>query len=161
MGLRETLNQKRGLTTTIALLLTVAAIGFMLMQMGLAGDSSAVESQGYFSSDDGKTFFVDGADKLPPFEHNGQQAVRAHLYTCGEGKGVFVGYLSRYTAEALSKLNAAKGTPDYDRVVDQALADGFEVKRPGDPNWVKRGTPEAAKVANPSCPNGGELKAVL
>jgi hypothetical protein len=161
MGLRETLNQKRGLTTTIATILTVGAIGFLVMQIGSASGGDSSDVQGYFSSDDGKTFFADSADKLPPFDHNGQQAVRAHVFTCDDGKTLFVGYLSRYTADALAKLSSAKGTDDYERVAEQAFAEGVEVKRPGDGEWVKRGAPEAARVANPSCPNGGTLKAIF
>ena len=39
-----------------------------------------VPTSGYFSDDDGKTYFQDDASKIAPFDHNGKQAVSAYLF---------------------------------------------------------------------------------
>lgn len=162
MGLRETMNNRKGLSSGIAVVITVAALSFLATQFIGSSAAEGIPQKTFYSADDGKTYFVDDVAKLPPFDHDGQKAVRAHLYTCDDGKTTFVGYLSRFTPAALAKLESARNTPEYELVLEEALATGSEVKKPGGGNWVARGTPEAAKVANPSCPDGnGTLKAVF
>lgn len=163
MGLRETINQKKGLTTGVALLVMVGAIAFLAYQVFNTGANASSEAmQAFYSTDDGKSFFQADSSNHSPFMHEGKEAYQAHMFTCDDGQTLFVGYLSRLPAEALAKVKAAQGGPpdEYDRVLSQAYAEG-EIKRPGDATWVKRGTPAAAKVARPPCPNGGELKAIF
>jgi hypothetical protein len=163
MGLRETINQKKGLTTAIAVVIMVGAIAFLAYQMFNTGANASSESmQAFYTTDDGKSFFQADSSNLSPFMHEGKEAFQAHMFTCDDGKTLFVGYMSRLPADALAKVRAAQGgsPEEYDLALSQAFAVG-EIRRPGDTEWVKRGTPAAAKVARPPCPNGGELKAIF
>lgn len=164
MGLRETINQKKGLTTGIALVVTVGALIFLAYQMMSGSTNATVEPMlAFYTTDDGKSFFQAPASNLSPFMHEGKEAFQAHLFTCDDGKTLFVGYMSRLPADEIAKIKAAEAvSPEaYDNALSAAYANG-EVKRPGDTQWVKRGTPEAAKIANPPCPDGkGTLKAIF
>jgi len=113
--------------------------------------SPAFGPRSFFSDDDGKHWFVDAADKTPPFDHNGKTAYRARLFTSDGGKTQFVGYLERYTPEAIKKIEAAKrgeGEPkgrSVLSVIEELAISGTEIKKPGDGNqWVARGDLQAA-----------------
>ena len=129
--------------------LMAVAAGVMIVGAGVAIFLQARELMGpgagksFFTVDDGKTFFVDSSDKIPPFERGGQQAYRAHVFECG-GKRV-VGYLSRFTPEAIAALREAakyKGTgkpPPNVGVLSSIGTTGLQVKRPGEAAWVMQG----------------------
>ncbi len=162
MGLREIANQKKGLTTAIAIAMVVVAVGVLAWQITGGFTQAADQAQSFFSDDDGKTFFAADASKLPPFDHNGKEAVKAHVYTCDDGKTTFVGYLERYTPEATAKLNAARNTDKYDQVVEEVFVNGTELKKPGDAKWSPRSSPEGRAAAMPKCPDGsGTIKLVF
>ena len=100
MGIRETLNQNRGITigaVSGVIVLTLVYIVYSLRGES-GGGASAGTAKAFFSDDDGQSYFADGADKIPPFDHNGKPAVTAHVFRCNGGKP-FVGYLERYTPE--------------------------------------------------------------
>ena len=40
----------------------------------------------FYTTDDGATLFTDGADRLPPFDHDGKAAVMAAVFSCDNGK---------------------------------------------------------------------------
>ena len=165
MGLRETLNENPRLTTG----LTAGMIGVVLLYIlwsafgggGTArSDIAGGKGQIFFTDDDGKTWFPDDAKKVPPFQHNGKEAVRAYVYKCG-GK-TFVNHMERYTPVGKKKLEAvyASGKPINDpTVMDSIQATGMEVKSPGDAAWVKATDPKAPSVMQPKCA-GGDLEVV-
>ena len=82
----------------------------------------------YFSADDGETYF-ENAPRIPPFDTERGEAVRAFVYSCGDGDK-FVGYLLRWTPEGKPAAEAALAGG---RRVTLA---GAEVKRPGDVTWT-------------------------
>ena len=116
--------------------------------------------QAYFTVDDGQTWFADGIERIPPFEHQGQQAVRVHLFTCDGGKTVFPVYLERYTAEgqaAMEKLREAEARGEMDVSLYDHIERGQEVKRALDPDapWVKMMNFErSGEIMTPRCPDG-------
>jgi len=63
--------------------------------------------QAYFTVDDGATLFTDNSDHMPPFDHNGQQAVRAHVYTYDGNKTHLVAYLEKYDLDMYKQKNQA------------------------------------------------------
>ena len=100
----------------------------------------------YFTDDDGQTFFVASSNNIPPFDHNGRQAVHALVFECGGQK--FVGYMERYTPAAHDAFVAGKGSAGL-------MMYGRELKRPGDTTWVKSGDlATEARIENVPCPAG-------
>ena len=128
MGIRESLNKNPKIAAGIAVGAMLAGLGFVGWQLGASGPS-AVERGGYFSDDDGKTFFVDDIDKVAPFDRGGKEAVRAYVYTCDDGATKFVGFLERYKPDAATKIRAARESGKLYELTDQLLVDGAEVKR--------------------------------
>ena len=159
MGIRETINKNPAQTTAITAGIVLLAIIFIFWQ-ACGGGGSGVVGKSYYTVDDGKTFFVDASNKIPPFMKDGKQAVRAHVFTCDGGKTKFVGYLEMYTPQEKAMLEQAnkgpnKGAPVYAGFGGQAM-----VKRPGDPPtmWIPlapQTTMAYQAVVQPKCPGGG------
>jgi hypothetical protein len=108
--------------------------------------------QAYFATDDGATYFPDDASKMTPFDHDGKEAVLAHVYLSG-GKR-WVAYLERYTKKARELMEAVqKQQAGPEKLVDVMLK---EVKKPGQDHWV---TPANGKAYIDTItvvdPNGG------
>ena len=93
MGVRDWLNNNPKVVTgaTIGVVLLVALLIFAKAGGGLGGSPAAVKDMAFFTDDDGATWFADDAKKIPPFDHNGKQAVRARVYRSG-GKTFAVPY---------------------------------------------------------------------
>ena len=108
MGVREKLNQNKAFGVVAAVVMAGAAIAFAAYNLRGTGSPSAYEA--YYTTDDGQTFFGGTVADVPPFQKDGKEAVRAHVYTCN-GKP-FVNHLERYTPEARKVIAAAMATPD-------------------------------------------------
>ena len=157
MGIRETLNKNPGITTGVTAAIVVLAIGWIVWQIFGGGPSSGGmgSAKQYFTDDDGATYFADLATKVPPFDHNGKQAVRAQVFQCGDGKP-FVGVLQRYTKDAKAKLEKAQSGKGGGDLLEDVDITGLEVKKPktGDAGWVLQGTAKGGAVAKVTCPDG-------
>ena len=139
MGIREKLTKNQPLIIGIASVIIIGAIISIVMQ---ASNSNSSKAQVYYTVDDGATVFADSNMLVAPFDKGGKQAVRAHVFMCG-GKKV-VGYLSKYTDEALQVLEDVKLAKKEKRMPKNIGAlmnlgsTGIEVKKPGGGNpWVK------------------------
>ena len=156
MGIGSKITGRQALALGAAVLLIAGAGALIFFQ--LRGEST-IGSGTYFTVDEGKTLFVDKSTRLPPFDRNGQQAVRAHVFECG-GKRV-VGYLSRYTESAKKALDEAskyagtgKAPPNVDQLANLGRT-GLEVKRPGDAQWVSQADARRATLIRVfKCPDG-------
>ena len=159
MGFRDTLKQRPSVAAAAAVVMIGgAAIAIYLQARDF---TNAGSGKAFFTTDDGKTWFVDRNTRLAPFDKDGKQAVRAHVFECG-GKRV-VGYLSCYRPEAIKALEDAKAAKAQGKPPPnvQALAavgtTGLLVKRPGAPGWVSQadvGNATAVRVFR--CPDGSE-----
>jgi hypothetical protein len=163
MGIREVINERRGATVIVAAALVVGAVAIIVWQLvGAGGDFDTHGTGGFFTDDDGKTWFEAGADKLPPWDHNGKPAVRCYVFTCDGGRTKFAGYLERYTAETKRMLEAPRGGGGGtgDGPVQLAagnpllLSMGIEVKPPLTGAWVPKSDPRAQTIIVPKCPSG-------
>lgn len=154
MGVVENLRQKRRLGIGLALLLFgVAAIAYQLFT---ASPNVSSIREAYYTVDDGQSLFVESENKLAPFDHQGKEAVRAHVFEI-EGKRV-VKYLERYSGDAhhiLMEVKEAVRTakpgdkpPAALALVDSAQRNGREVKKPGDPKWVNINSPAGAALTH-------------
>ena len=142
MGLRENMAKKPGLTAALAAGLVVVAGAIIFYQIrSNAPENRAASKDGYYTTDDGATTFVDGSGVLPPFEHDGKTAVRAVVVDV-DGKPK-VAYLERFTPERLklaaAAADAAKNNQPYPKAPPEMQHNprwGVEVKKPGDTQWV-------------------------
>ena len=91
---------------------------------------------------------------MPPYEHDGKTAVRAYVYACPGGRP-FVAYLERLTPEAVATVLRGRQSGIADVHLDFALAEGTEVKRPGDGPWLKRSSAPGRALLDLHCPDGG------
>ena len=155
MGIRETLseNKRFGVGVAALLLMTgVVALGYQYAAM----KTNPSAPQAFYTIDEGKTLFTDTPELVPPFNHGGQQAVRAYVYEC-DGKR-FVAYLERFTEDArrmIAELDeAVKRAKPGDKPpanlgqLTNARRNGREVKKPGDANWVHAGSKEGARITS-------------
>lgn len=157
MSLRDKINKNPTQTAAITAVAIFLALLVILWQWGCFGGGGGV-GKSYYTVDDGKTFFVDDSNKIPPFKHEGRDAVRAHVFRCGSGDP-FVGYLEMYTPQDKKMMEdamAGKAPPQaYSGYSGQAM-----VKRPGTgpQGWVALmpGTTQFyAQVVQVTCPDGG------
>jgi hypothetical protein len=148
MGAREWLNEHPSVAIAGGGGIVVLAIGLIVMQV-LASRHHYPDGppQSYFTVDDGKTFFAASSTNVPPFDHNGQQAVAAYVFECGGQK--FVGYMERFTPKYHDYVVANGRTPEANRY-------GRELKRPGDTKWLQSGDlQKEGELEDIRCPNGG------
>src|ERR1035437_8173586 len=98
MGLREILRHK--ITAMVVIPLALLALAVVAWQSAGGSSSYTRVGKAFYTDDDGVTFFVDSADKIMPFDHNGKPAVGAAVYAAADGKP-FSAYLMRHSAVAL------------------------------------------------------------
>jgi hypothetical protein len=142
MDLRETISKRPAVGIGIGVALVFVAAFFIYRQLApeQAGDSRLC-----FSDDDGKTWFRDDQGRVPPYDHNGKQAVRCFFF---ESKGrTFVGYLQKFTESMRAKVAGNVVTSA------QESANGTLVKRPGDSQWIRMSDPKSAQITTPSNPD--------
>src|SRR5947207_12339964 len=93
-----------------------------------------IMTKSYYSTDDGKTYFEDSADHLVPFDKDGKEAVRAHVFQCGGG-APFVGYLEKLDSKVKARLDDFFADPkNKGKMMPgqiEAEESGRMVKRPG------------------------------
>jgi hypothetical protein len=165
VGIRETLNQNPRITTGITIAIIVVVFAFIAWQWrsgsAAPGAASGVP-QVFFTDDDGQHWFPDDRKKVPPFDHNGKEAVGAEVYKC-DGK-TFVNHMIRYTPEARKKLEAiyAQQVAGDPTATETIMSTGVEVKRPGEKEWVK--VTDRAKydeVTKPHCSDPSNMERVV
>jgi hypothetical protein len=149
------LNRHRSLSMALALLAVIGAASYLTWFFWPEPDHSP-PAFAWYTVDDGKSWFQDDFERIPPFQHEGKPAVRLHLYSCDGGKTTFVGYLQKLPEEAFQKYRD-KGI-DPAKVDDDELAaeSGWLAKRPGQPEWVnsKTGGKTYFAIVDVHCPEG-------
>ena len=119
-------------------------------------------AKAWYTSDNGKSWFVDDMSRLAPFENEGKLAYRCYLYSCDGGTTKFVAYLERYTPEARQQLedlvNAKR--PPQPGAIEQLMTDGVEISQPNTGHWIKATDPQAYSVRTPICPGGSRSKPI-
>jgi hypothetical protein len=157
VGIRETLNRNPSITTGATIGVIVLAIIFIVYQLWPAGNDYVPPAKAFFSIDDGASWFEEDAEKVPPFSHNGKEAVRAHVYACNDGTK-FVGYLERYNAEGKAKLEKILASvkdgkyPPERFEIDETHK---EYKKPGPRyKWVTARSPDLPNTLTVKCKDG-------
>jgi len=163
MGIREIINRNQSLTIVAAGILVLGA-GWMVVGQARAIFSPPLFDEAYYSTDDGKTWFLDKKMKMPPFETGQGTAVGAEVYR--EAGKEYVAFLHRYTAETKSAIEAyerdkaANVQPKRMDLVMGADISGKEVKKPGSPNWVSFTSPEGRVITTAVARDGGTAEKV-
>ena len=157
VGVRELIKTRQSFAAGAAVVMIVGSALWIYLSSRDDGSGSGLA---YFTNDDGKTLFTAKVTRVPPFDKDGKPAYRAHVFECG-GKRV-VGYLSRYTPEALKALADAKAAREAGKpppnvgMLASVGSIGKQVKRPGDTEWVYQGdTRRATAIRVFRCPDGG------
>jgi len=102
LSVREYLNKNPRVAFGVAGLAVLLGVGVAVWAMwgggGSAGGSSrAPLPKRYFSTDDGKSFFPDTIDKIPPFTtSDNKTAYLVRVVQCGKGQP-FVACLEKYS----------------------------------------------------------------
>lgn len=105
--------RKYGVGVAVAVLLVAAvALGYQLVGGRENGAAGPVAKTAYYTDDNGKTFFKDDVNKIPPFDHNGKQALRCDVFEAG-GKQ-FVGLVYRFTEAGKRDMAAYNPSKDAD-----------------------------------------------
>jgi len=160
MGVRETIQQKPALMASFAavsLLLGAAALYFQTV--GKPHVSVRLLNAAFYSDDDGNTWFIDDASKLPPFDHNGKPAVRAAIYRYDDDKK-FVAYLEKFSDAQLAQVQAAIAA--HPEETAHWMQSPMEVKKPGDRKWIPppsekpQGALAYGKIIMPTAPDGSK-----
>ena len=165
MSLREAINRNQKLVAALGVVVVLALVGYIVYySLFQFGNRPPGIGEAYYTTDNGATTFAAAANLNPPFDHDGQPAVRAYLFECG-GKP-FVGYLERYTPEAIKAFNdltealktAKPGggpPPEVGRAQAMERA-GLQIKRPQDKEWISTSGPKAQELRSSiKCPDGG------
>lgn len=144
MDIRAKLNENRALAVaaTLVLVAAIAAEAIYMLQprAGYLAKPLKPEHPMFYTTDDGKTLFGGTDAMTAPFDHDGQQAVKAYVYTCDDGKTRFVQCLEKHA-----------DSPQR----------GLLVKKPGKGDWIPDTDPLAQALREPKCPNGHAPMAIV
>jgi hypothetical protein len=158
MGIRETLNRQGKPVTAFVVLALLICIAWIFYSKPDGSDPFEGGSA-FFSVDDGKTFFEADASNIPPFMHEGREAVQALVYSNDGGKTQFVGYLMRFTPSGVEYLRESRARAAASKKptlpgLNTELQANTEVKRPGEKAWVRLSDiPRAAAVMTVHSPS--------
>lgn len=111
----------------------------------------------FYTVDDGATWFVDDANKLPPFDHEGKPAVACYVYKCGNAGQPWVSHLMRYTAAGKMQREQQRTDPNAEFNMSMSnVGTNLEVKEAnsGDQEWVSINDPRAAGIQELKCADG-------
>lgn len=152
-GLRDALQKHPRIFAGAAISVILAAVvscAWCLARPGMGGHKA------WYTDDNGKTWFADDSRKLPPFDHDGKQAVACFVYTCDGGKTEYVSYLLRVSPAGQKEIQ--------DLIKKQQAGDTnirlpelpMEVELPGagDNGWVSASSAAAHAMIVPHSPTG-------
>jgi hypothetical protein len=150
MGLRDRINQNPRTTLVVASVFVTAALVLAAMHVWAGRRGIVTElPDGFFTIDDGKTYFTANLSNVAPFDYQGKPAVRAYVFQC-KGKPPFVGYLERYTPEGRKAMLEKKGSPGVQLTMR-------EVKAPGAGTWINvSDSVRAGKIIDVRCSDGSD-----
>jgi hypothetical protein len=151
LGIRETINRNSVISATVVICALIVAV--VVIGLELRGDKGKLPSKFYYTIDDGQTWFADSSSKLPPFDHDGGQAVRCYVFRGKNGK--FAGLLQKYDPETREQLaRRSDQIPPRDATV--------LVKKPGEKEWTKMGSDQQAMILmRITGPDGSEPESVM
>jgi hypothetical protein len=177
LEIRQTLNENPILAGVGAGVVGVLALGFVLIRACSSPDEptrGTVSTKAYFTTDDGKTWFVDDVKNVPPYTVNkpgdpnhGKTAVRARVVRCKGGQP-YAATLERYSSEEKQRLEKIlKQQGEKARRLPRDYMSGATalLKKPGtgDQGWLTfsaNTSDQWRALAVPTCPDGSKAESV-
>lgn len=153
MDIREWMNENSALVTVAAVALLVVSLAIVVMQ---GGGGPQASGDAYYYDTVTEEVFEGEASGTPPIESpDGNEAVRAHFYTCGEcsEEERFLGYYERYTEEAKEVLERSKNAGEDGEPDPEAMMEVYEVAFTGRlystdlEEWVVAESPEGRELS--------------
>lgn len=158
MGIRETLNKNPAIGMAAGGTLVLVCIIYAWITWSSATSAPASGLQfAFFSADEGRTWFEDGAYRPFPFPQDGRPAFRAVVIQCGTN-APRVAYLKRLTDAGLKSATAMLESNDSNMTTKFAdlLDNASEVRKPGTTQWLATSSAEGQKLIADAikCPDG-------
>ncbi len=167
MGLLGELKEHRAIATAAAVGVIIVALVIIIgPQFGSSDVAEQPPSRAYFTTDDSSpaaakaALFSDSIDKLPPFQKDGKEAYRAHIFSSDGGKTTWVAYLERYTPQGLKQMQvggAGEKIPaaSPSRVMMMNVPGMIQIKKPGGKQWIDiSDRKNANEIMDVRCPDG-------
>ena len=154
MGLRQTMNENPVVTSAVVGVITLAALAFLFKQAcGSRGTGTGGEPKAFYTFDEGKTWFVDDAKHLPPYQKDGKTALRARVFKCGGKEMVLL--LEQYPPDIKARIDAGE--------TGMIVAQGLEVRKVTDKKWasMQKNLMDYSKITTAKCPDGSVPEPVL
>lgn len=170
MSVRERINAHPAVTAGIVVAALAVVVGIVLFLMR-GNARSPVDGSGgkaFFTIDDGKSYFTDRLDRIPPFQTaEGKTAYRANVVRCGKGQP-FVAFLEKYSEADKQRIESGLQRPGGGNLHTLRLTLGISpiVKAPGtrDSAWAQM-TPQTSSqylsLTQPRCPDGSSPERVM
>lgn len=145
-------NQK--LLGCVAACIFAASLAVIYFTSGKSGQANPYLGPYYYTDDDGASFFASTKQFLPPFDHNGKEAVGAVIFS-NSNHQPFVGYLTKLTPEGQDALKSM----DW-KLMMTDLPRYSLVKRAGEKEWVPALSPHGRYISDKVVdPKTGQLAA--
>ncbi|MHB1155223.1 MAG: hypothetical protein ACYC26_00130 [Phycisphaerales bacterium] len=167
MGLRDKINANQNAVVVVAVVIIAVAFIWIFYMSGLVGGRGGPAGSGkaWFYDTVKKTYFKDKADQFPPITSpDGNPAVRAHFFSCGDcdrEKERFPGFYDKYTADAKAKLEAARKAqkPEEMAGMEMYYETGVLYSIDGE-HWYAPSSMEYQEALQKAlnCPKGGRAK---
>jgi hypothetical protein len=164
VGIRQHINANPKLSIVVACGLIAIATLSIVPALLPKQQAQQYEMNGFYTVDDGRTFFKAPLANIPPFDHQGQQAVRAYVFKAGDSE--FVGYMEQFTAEGKRKIEEFLAANPQVRATPGIYKTEVElyqtlVKRPGDAQWTPCSLERrVVEITTVKAPDGSPAKPV-
>ncbi len=148
MGIRETISQNPMIG--IGIVVVVAVIVVWTQLPGAKEPGTNVSQTYFYNLESGEIVMMPTGTRPPATTESGQQAVKAHVYSCGECTAdQWFYYLESLTDDAKAALENVGEDDDPTRAL-QADAMGrmvAEAPASGEPQWVLAGSVQGQNIA--------------
>lgn len=106
---------------------------------------AASGQKGWFTTDDGRTWFADASEKMPPFQKDGKTAYGCVVMGTADKSTQWVAYLYRFKATIQSQQTDARSKS---MPAELRLREAMEVKKPGtgETGWVSAMHPRGIEI---------------
>lgn len=137
-------------------IVTVASVALLVVSLAVIISSNSTPTapppgEAYFYDVQSKEYFTDKATKIPPIKSSaGNEAIRAHFFTCGEctDEAKFLGYYEKYAPEVKAKI---ENNPESMHFYEEVFQGRYYCPPDADPtdnlSWVAAETPEGFAIA--------------
>ncbi len=161
MNIRAWMNENQNLVAVIAVVIMVLALFFIFYQCQGRTTPTGSGNAYYYDVATGETF-TDEATLIPPITSPaGNEAVRAHYYTCGDcGEDErFVGYFEKYTPEAKQRIESAQQNEEFSEYYYEMEGQGLLISLDAQ-QWYPIYSPQGEQLMSDklNCPSGQRLK---